>query len=346
MLSFINAAWAFLRKRQYRLFEAPVDARPNTSSARRVHIDSLPPASSSPLRLLSNMINPETPESRAYADVTRDVWELSVWDPKPSALRIFCYFSPGHILIYWLFLPTSTHDPRPSITVATTITLAALLSFQLSVLQSSFSQLAKDVSVIQKEVLNEYNVKYVHPRTQPLVRDVGTQFSRKESSDAVDVYAPVTIINKGFHTNPNPNYLGHIGPQAVSSRFSPTPSKFNGAIPTIQTPTYLQDFSSPVQPRTALHQPQLRPTYQGSGDGGSLGVHTHAQSPLRRSASTNFAGGCRERERTISPAKREGRPLKRSNLAENSNRLGAGAEHVVRFSQSSRQQGGRESDRS
>ena len=344
LLSLANAAWTFLRKRHYRLFEAPIDTRPSTPSARRVKVDSSP-ASSSPLRFLSGAITPETSEARAHPDSTKDVWELRVWDPKPSALQIYCFFSPGHVLVYWLFLPTVAQDPTPSTTIATTILLTALLSFQLSFLHSRFLQLSKDVSVIQKEVINEYDVKYVHPRTQPLVRDVGTQFTKKDTSNAVDIYTPVTIINKGFRTNPNPNYLSHIGPQAVSSRSSPTANRSDGSIPTLQTPAHLHNLSSPVQPRTALRQPQFRPTYQQGGDGGSLGVHTHAQSPLKKSASTNFAGGFRERERSMSPAKREGSPLKRSSLFEGSNGFGLGVASGPRISHFPRQHGRRESDR-
>ena len=74
---------------------------------------------------------------------------------------------------YWLFLPTIAQDPRPSTTTATTILLTTLLSFQLRFLNLRFVRLSKDVSVIQKEVFNEFDVKYIHPRTQPVVRDVG-----------------------------------------------------------------------------------------------------------------------------------------------------------------------------
>ena len=291
------------------------------------------------------MITPEPAEARAHPDATRDVWELRVWDPKSSALRLFCYFSPGHVLLYWLFLPTAAQDPRPSTTIVTTMLLAALLSFQMYLLQSSFSLLSKDTALIQKEVLNEYDIKYVHPRTQPLMRDVGTQFSQRGTTNTVDIYTPVTIINKAFQTYPNPAYLGHIGPQAVTSRSSPTASKSDGPIPTLQSQVFPHEFSSPIHPRNTLHQPHFRPTYQNGGDGGSLGVYTHAHSPLRKSASTNFAGGYRERERSKSPTKREGSPLKRSSLATSGNGNSSGVGAGVRFSHLERHRGRRESDR-
>ena len=87
------------------------------------------------------------------------------------------------------------------------------------------------------------------------------------------------------------------------------------------------DFSSPIRPHASgtqpsLRQPQFRST--GIGDRGSLGVYTHANSPLRKAASTNFLREeKRERRRESSPVKREtgggkrvreGSLLKRGNM--------------------------------
>lgn len=319
LLSFANAAYTFCRRRHYRLFETPVDAVPSTPSAHRVRVDSSP-LSSSPLRFLSSMLASDTAESRAHPDATKDVWELAVWDPTPLSLRMFCMFSPGHVLVYWLFLPTAIADPRPSTTVVTTLALAALLSIQLLVLQTSFSQQCKDASVIHKEVLNEYDTKFVHPRTQPLMRDVGTQFSsspasRRSSSgydttsNTVETYTPTVVINRGFRTRPNPNYVKHVDPEGYNERPLPSRGMSANMAPTHQTPAHLRDASSPIRPRTAIRQPQFRASVgPEAGDGGSLGVYTHTNSPLRKAASTNF------RERSSSPMKREGSPLKRVSL--------------------------------
>ena len=298
-----------------------MDNVPSTPSAHRVGVDSSP-VSSSPLRFLSNIIAGENSENRSYSDPTRDVWEIAVWDPTPLSLRMFCLFSPGHVLVYWLFLPATILDPRPSITVLTTILLACLLSAQLYLLQSNFSQQSKDSSIIHKEVMNEYDTKFVHPRTQLLMRDVGTQFSVRTADDlsstsgddyeSVDTYTPAFIINRGFHTRPNPNYVKHVDP-AGSTR--PRPSLSRAASSTgvapgpYQTPAHLRDMSSPLRPQTAIRQPQFRST--GVGDGGSLGVFSHANSPLKKSASTNLG----QRDRPESPAKKDGSPLKRSSLA-------------------------------
>lgn len=288
LFSLTNAFYTFWRKRHYRLFENNVDNVPSTPSAHRVRVDSSPVASS-PLRFLSKIIGTEAARARAHPDPQRDVWELAVWDPLPVSLRLFCYFSPGHVIIYWLFLPTLPSDTRPSTTVATAILVAVLLSFQLSILQSSFSQQIKDAGVISKEVLHEYDTKYVRPRTQPLYRDVGTQFSEQAShSDSgerrhnnVETYTPRVVINRGFKPNPNPNYVHHIDPDATSSNHG---LRHQTSTPNFKSPLPNRDPVSAIRPLPNLRQPSFRPT----GDGGSLGVYSHAASPLRKSASTNF----------------------------------------------------------
>lgn len=290
------------------------------------------PVSSSPLRFLSNIVGAGSAQSRAHPDPSRDVWEVAVWDPLPVCLRLFCYFSPGHVLIYWLFLPTSKADPRPSTTIVTSMFVAILLSIQLSLLQSNFSQQGKDSALISREVLNEYDTKFVHPRTQALYRDVGTQFTeqasynstRDEKYNVVETYRPMVVINRGFKPNPNPNYSDHTDPDSIGHHSntartqSSTPSFKSVAL---RTPAQTRDETPPLRPSTAIRQPVFRPTSSsGISDGGSLGVFSHAASPLRKSASSNFdlRGGysndyAKERG-TLSPAKRPQSPDKRMSV--------------------------------
>lgn len=313
----------FWRKRHYRLFENALDAPPSTPSAYRVRVDSSP-MSSSPLRFLSSMLAGETAESRSHSDTTRDVWELAVWDPTPLSLKMFCYLSPGHVLVYWIFLPTAIENPRPSVTVLTTTVLTALLSLQLNIIQFFFSQQSKDTSVIHKEVLNEYDTKFVHPRTRPIMRDVGTQISspepsrddlprRNEDAEFVDTYTPAVIANRGFHTRPNPNYVKHVDPEGLTQRATLSRSTSTSTAPPYHTPAHQRDASSPLRPNTAIRQRQFLGVR--NGDGGSLGIYAHAQSPLRKAASTNFADTQRQLERSSSPMKRDSSPLKRISFA-------------------------------
>lgn len=274
------------------MFEAAIDANPSTPSARRVRVDSSP-VSSSPLRYLSSVLGASA-DSRAHPDPTKDVWEISIWDPTTLCLRMFCYFSPGHVLIYWLLLPTSSKDSRPVTSVVLTIALILVLSFQLHFLQSNFSQQSKDTSLIHKEVLNEYDVKYVHPRTHVLARDTGIQCeylgSKIGVSSEVDTYQPVTIINKTFQTNPNQNYVKHYDPDATPLRKRPSDyaqsRESRTTTPTLRTPA---ESVSPIRRASPIRTSEARNSMvPRAGDGGSLGVYTHDRSPLKKAASQNL----------------------------------------------------------
>lgn len=301
------------------MFEASVEVAPTTPSARRVKVDSSP-LSSSPLRFLSNILAATTAESRAYPDTVRDVWELAVWDPTPLCLRLFSLFSPGHVLVYWLFLPLAPLDPRPSVTVATTILLAVLLSAQLMLLQTSFSRQSKDAALIHKEVQNEYDTKFVNPSLNRPVRDVGTQILPENMSRSiaeVDTYTPTTFVNRGFRTNPNPNYAAFYDPDNNTREPDHAQQRArSAATPIWRTPEPSTDYASPTRAKdiTAIRQPQYRTSSTGTnaGDGGSFGVYNHAYSPLRKGPAAvggrNGFSGAGDRSSMM----REGSPLKRS----------------------------------
>lgn len=315
------------------MFENPIDQAPATSSAQRVRVDSSP-MTASPLRYLANAMSTESAQSRAHPDAQRDVWEVAMWDPLPISTRLFCLFSPGHVLVYMLFLPTQLSDQRPSVTIVTTAFLAALLSVQMSFLSVSYTQQAKDSALVHKEVLKEYDNKYVHPRTRPLMRDVGTQFADVDAAKStpdvpneVDTYTPAFIINRGFKTSPNPNYVRHVDPEGFSPRRPAAPSASGGpsifqSRPPMQTPVISRDQSPLVRTGgTGMRQPQFRQPTTSTGDGGNLGVYSHANSPLRKSASTSFDrrlqrdGDFFYREQGTSPLKKPSSPLKRISAA-------------------------------
>ncbi|KAF2188658.1 hypothetical protein K469DRAFT_748399 [Zopfia rhizophila CBS 207.26] len=352
LLSFLNGFYTFFRKRHYRLFEQPIEESPSTPSAHRVRVDSSP-ISSSPLRFLQNIIASTSAESRAQPNAIRDVWQIAVWDPNPLCLQLFCLFSPLHIIIYHLNLPVASLDPQPSVKVVSTVFITTILSAQLLWLRTSFSQQAKDSTVLHREVLHEYNTKFVHPNLQRPVRDVMIQTittsssSRRRSgcrdsgvgtstdlASEIQTFTPTTIINRGFRTHPNQAYASQYDPENLSSQPNPRPLRHSNQTPSLRpmvngiytqpsTTTTTTDFSSPIRPSNTpgpFRQPQFRPSQVGSGDGGSLGVYSHAASPLRKAASTNFLreersreslGGHGERRREGSPMKREGSPLKR-----------------------------------
>ncbi|KAL3470647.1 hypothetical protein BJX99DRAFT_44102 [Aspergillus californicus] len=290
-VSAVNTFYTFRRKRNYRLFETSIEKTPSTPSAHRVRVNATPVAIS-PLRYLANALSGSA-EARAHPNATRDVWELAVWDPLPICLRIFCLFSPGHAVIYWLLLPTQLSDPRPSVTIVTTLIMTTLLSVQMSFMSYLFEQQAKDNQLIHKEVMKEYDTKFVHPRTQPLMREVGTQCSGLNSAledkyNKVETFTPAFVINRGFKTSPNPNYVNHVDPEGNISRnssFTSTPLRPSHSV---QTPNHLRDATPSKAPLASMRQPQFRPTPSRTGDGGSLGIFSHARSPLRKSTPGNL----------------------------------------------------------
>ncbi|EGO59413.1 hypothetical protein NEUTE1DRAFT_79483 [Neurospora tetrasperma FGSC 2508] len=255
-ISGLNAFYTMTRSRHYRLFEANVEAQgPSTPSAHRVRVDSSP-STPTPLRYIQNFAKGESAEARAHPDKTRDVWEVAVWDPYPATLRIFCLFSPGHVLIYMLFLPLAALDPRPSVTVFKALFLQLLLTAQMLLLTSRFTQQSKDMNIIHREVMHEYDIKYVHPRVYPIYREVATQVSIVDDvleEESVAIGTPSTIIRHGFETHPNPNYTKHFDPDGVlkqSRELTQTDASTPAARPYTPITTGRPSFGSVTSPST------------------------------------------------------------------------------------------------
>jgi hypothetical protein len=156
------------------------------------------------------------------------------------------------------------------------------------------------------------------------VRDVGTQ-SRESSLTPrgtkvreVDLYTPTTLINRGFKTNPNPNYSGQYDPDDLAHKPEPrresshglsrsattpalaTPKNYVSSCTQLSTAHPSSDYSSPLKP----HHERPRESVVLKGDGGSMGVHSHANSPLRKATSSSYL-------RNDDAVRRAGSPLKR-----------------------------------
>ncbi|OAA68399.1 hypothetical protein SPI_00594 [Niveomyces insectorum RCEF 264] len=334
-LSIANAVVVFSRKRRYRLFEAGIDKTPGTPSAHRVRVQSSP-ASNSPLRLLSDLVSFDTAESRAHPDGSRDVWELAVWDPRPASLALLSFFSPLHVLLYLFELPLDPLEPRPSVAVVKCLVLQVGLSALMRLLQSMNDQRQKDNAIVQKEVLHEYDTKFVQPRLHPVVRDVGTQASMDDApSDAaarnagwsVEAGTPTTLIRRSFQTHPNANYIKHVDPDYVgtpvpaaqqpgnniaatsrlltpvnkqparhSDSFTPGYSSFarpRQSMPLGTTPVLSTSATTPALVASAATDTTHGPTPSASTNtnfGGSLGVYSHVNSPLKKTISLNDIG--------------------------------------------------------
>lgn len=145
-------------------------------------------------------------------------------------------------------------------------------------------------------------MKFVHPRTNGgPVRDVGTQFSSSvprrdiEVDNEIETFTPTTILRREFKTNPNPNYAKYVSPEnpsLVPRREAMTPPA------AFQTPGSTYHRREPTPLRTAVHnikQPNFRQNSSGvstgtsmktnTGDGGSLGIYSHKNSPLKKATS-------------------------------------------------------------
>jgi hypothetical protein len=194
--------------------------------------------------------------------------------------------------------------------------------------------------------MHEYDTKYVHPNINRAARDVGIQTPPRQRSKSpthkemgtdpmetteVDAYPTYTIINRGFKTRPNPAYAAQYDPDntmnlqntARASRSSVPPTYRTPAASAYSTSAFTSgatqaDLSSPLRPPVNL-KPPVFPSPQrppsptrhsmggpATGDGGSLGVYSHAASPLRKTASANHLRQASERK-----GEREGSPLKR-----------------------------------
>jgi hypothetical protein len=348
--SLLNTFYVFTSTRKYRLFERNLEQLPKTPSARRVRVDDSPIAVS-PVKYLADKLSFGTAEQRAHPDETHDVVELSVWDPPPLCLRLFTLFSPAHAIVYWSFLPTSPLDSQPSVTIVRTICLAALITAQSFAFEAFFTQQVQDKLILSREVLHEYDTKYVHPSINRPARDVaiqtpprksagrsGDEKSHKEiGTDPMDipevmVSQEYTIVNRGFKTNPNPayashydknNYLGLQNGSAHSHNAALTPAFHTPATQIPYTSSYTstgaaytaQDMSSPIRAPERMPPPSGFTSIprKGGGDGGSFGVYTSAASPLKKAASHSHM---RVEKGTAAEQvrRREGSPLKRMSL--------------------------------
>lgn len=272
------------------MFQANIEEPLSTPSARRVQVQSSPVTSASPLRYLADKIAPGSAESRSHPDKKRDVWELAVWDPLPISLRLVCLFSPGHVLAYLLALPLAPLDPQPSVTVFNAVVMQVVLSGQMLFLSSRFAQQAKDNAIIQKEVMNEYNTKFVHPRLNPVVRDVGTQVAAEHSPKGrgfVQVGTPTTLIRKSYATRAT-SQAGHDN--SLSSG--------HGQMIHPNAPRHSEPILTDVdQPRSTFKQfmmadqgtgttPSPMPLSATSANttnyGGNMGIYSHNKSPLKK----------------------------------------------------------------
>lgn len=109
-------------------------------------------------------------ESESDGDTTydmrieeKDVWVLRVWDPSLFQLHLLATFSPAALALIWL-----TANVVALWKIAVAVTLVNATGYTLT---TRFLQLVTDRQIIYQETFNEYNKKYVIPKTSVLRKD-------------------------------------------------------------------------------------------------------------------------------------------------------------------------------
>lgn len=304
-ISVTNALLAATRSRKYRLFSANVEAKLSTPSARRVKKDS-EPSQGSPLRYLAGLIAPESAETRAHPNTKEDVWELSIWDPLPINVRLFCLFSPLHVLVYIMNFPLAPLDPRPSVTLFTTMLIQTLLTVQLWLTASRFEQQAKDHAIVQKEVFNEYDTKFVQPRVHPTVRDVGTQYTQLKGHKPLETWqvgTPTTLVRQSIHSRQQASLATPEGPTPIRNYVTDQQMSTPSNPPKQADVQHSANYSRPSASRKSLPPGYVSSTTSTGGGlpassttgnvnfGGNMGIHSHHNSPLKKAQSMHSVNG-------------------------------------------------------
>lgn len=178
--------------------------------------------------------------------------------------------------------------------------------------------------------MHEYDTKYVHPRLHPVVREVAIQVSIGDGGieqESVNAGTTATLIRRNFQTHPNPNYRKFVDPDGVQTRpqLQPQPQPSNMMTPSLFSPASKPrpsdmgpSFASSVRRESRLRQslpaspdrslapvpvPNTSTSNAGTstsghshklsetGMGGSLGVWTHMNSPLKKATSLGDMNG-------------------------------------------------------
>lgn len=112
--------------------------------------------------------------------VEKDVWVLHVWDPLKFQLHVVATFSPVTLFLVRLLLP--------SVPLWKLMVLIALTGISGYCLVIWFLQLVNDKQVVYQETFNEFNKKFVIPKTSVLKKNAvvdATHGSRAAASKVV-----------------------------------------------------------------------------------------------------------------------------------------------------------------
>lgn len=102
---------------------------------------------------------------KEYNLFDKDIYQLIVWDPSKFQLTLFSFLNPLVLVVDQLLVSTTAAWKLLAINL--------LVNYQLYFLVNKFFVLLQDKQVIYQEMFQEFNNKFVKPKTNILKRDVG-----------------------------------------------------------------------------------------------------------------------------------------------------------------------------
>lgn len=100
------------------------------------------------------------------------IYQLNVWDINEVRLKVYIVYPPAQaFLIHFCSLTENC--------LHWTLCMMATI-YQVYWIVNSYSQYVKDKAIIQSEVMNEYNTKFVYPKAFPHTREASTMTSSAE----------------------------------------------------------------------------------------------------------------------------------------------------------------------
>lgn len=156
----LNTYNMITRKRPYHLLYC--EKKPKSLSIVRVSLS----AASQLTNLLIfafNWVFRKSDQDKADEDNSDQVWQLNMWDPSTFSLYFFIGLNPVN-----LFLVHSINYGSSLVVIPLIVAVSVILHFFIH----DFRGLIQDKQIIYQEVLNEYNNKFVKPKTSKLSKDV------------------------------------------------------------------------------------------------------------------------------------------------------------------------------
>ncbi|KAG8768085.1 hypothetical protein FRC20_011018 [Serendipita sp. 405] len=90
------------------------------------------------------------------------IQRVEMWDPSQRELVLFQTYSPLHAMLWYIIQSNNW---------MIMCCIMAMTSFQLGIVVKSYSHLVKDRQIVDAEVLNEYQQRFVNPRLNVVKKD-------------------------------------------------------------------------------------------------------------------------------------------------------------------------------